>query len=76
MYRGLSFEMAQLMEDLIGDLTSVPHINPAGDSLDVEIDQVKAAISAQWRPMFRKPSEIRGSCPTRCGSNSVALTRS
>jgi multidrug efflux pump subunit AcrB len=110
---GLSVEMAQLMEDLIGDLTSVPQpievklfaddqktlldtagrvaegiakipgvvdvrngINPAGDSLDVEIDQVKAAISAQWRPMFRKPSEIRGSCPIRYGSSSVALTRS
>jgi CzcA family heavy metal efflux pump len=78
---GLSVEMAQLMEDLIGDLTSVPQpievklftddpktlldtarrvaagiakisgvvdvrngINPAGDSLDVEIDQVKAGI--------------------------------
>jgi CzcA family heavy metal efflux pump len=78
---GLSIEMAQLMEDLIGDLTAVPQpievklfsddpntlldtarrvaagiakvpgvvdvlngINPAGDSLNVEINQVKAAI--------------------------------
>ena len=78
---GLSLEMAQLMEDLIGDLISVPQpievklfaddpkilletarkvasqianvpgvvdlrngINPAGDALDIKIDQVKAAI--------------------------------
>jgi len=78
---GLSIEMAQLMEDLIGDLISVPQpievklfaddpkilletarkvaseiakvpgvvdlrdgINPAGDALDIKIDQVKATI--------------------------------
>ncbi len=78
---GLSLEMAQLMEDLIGDLTAVPQpievklftddpkvlldtahnvaaaigkvpgvvdvrdgINPAGNSLNVEISQVKASI--------------------------------
>ena len=78
---GLGFEIAQLMEDLIGDLTAVPQpievkvfsddpkvlldtahkvaaaigkvpgvvdvrdgINPAGNSLDVEISQVKASI--------------------------------
>lgn len=78
---GLSIELAQLMEDVIGDLTSVPQpieiklffdnteelqasatkvaaeiskvsgvvdsrdgINPAGDALDIRIDQVKAAL--------------------------------
>lgn len=78
---GLKIEMAQLMEDLIGDLTAVPQpieiklflaspnqsgviaarvadaiskiqgvvdvkngINPAGDALEIHIDQVKAAV--------------------------------